>query len=364
VITILRVGTYPTKEKSSMGLHAAQLCKMEFVKTIFLAPREKSSRLNIGSNTRLIEGNFPSGAKLISNSYLILIAFQIKRIVNLLIFSLLGIKLLFLNKIHAIHIHSPMYILIAIVGFIGRKKIYITFHGTDFHRVKNAFWYKYLCFVFSRVFVISPDMIKDLAKIHGQNKVKLVRNGISLHKYINNNKPRSRQVIAVGVLKREKGFEFLIDAFTNLINKNLVNKYKLIIVGEGLLRTELQNKVDTLNMTKYIKLVGHKRLDELVQLYNESEVFVLSSISEGFPKVLLEALACGCNVVSTDVGAVKSILPHELLATHSNVDSLQKLILEVIKTKRGAIIDLNKFSWDSVISIYEEVYIEDLKCTP
>ena len=55
--TILRVGTYHTKEKSGMGLHAAQLCEIKFFKTIYLAPREKSKRLNIGPSTSLIEGN-------------------------------------------------------------------------------------------------------------------------------------------------------------------------------------------------------------------------------------------------------------------------------------------------------------------
>ena len=167
---------------------------------------------------------------------------------------------------------------------------------------------------------------------------------------------RKKQVIAVGELKVEKGFKYLIEAFSNL-KKNIIFKdYVLLIVGDGPLMESLQKQIQYLDMSKSIYLVGRKGRDDLIELYNQSEVFTLSSISEGFPKVLLEALSCGCKVVSTNVGAVQSVLPDIKLAEPKISKDLENLLLDCIINRNRLNVDINKFTWESVRKIYSDEY--------
>ena len=354
--TVLRVSTFPTIDKPGMGLHPSQLCDIDNFHTVFLAPKESSQRLKSKGSFELCEFEFLLEARPVKKGGFTKSTFHMKRILSLIRFSLYGIRLLFSREIDIVHIHSPMYMLIAFAGFILKKRVYITFHGTDFHRIKRSALYKEFGKIFTKAFVISPDMLKILSKMHGVDNVILVKNGINLDIYKNHHINRQKQIIAVGELKIEKGFEYLIDAFSNLIKNDSIQGYSLIIVGDGLLKESLQEKINSLNMSKIIHLLGRKNRDDLIDLYNQSEIFVLSSISEGFPKVLLEAASCGCNIVSTDVGAVRSVLPNVTLARPKVVYDLEVAIKNCVNFNCKPNIDLNKFSWRSVRATYYDEY--------
>ena len=354
--TVLRVSTFPTIEKPGMGLHPSQLCDLDNFYTVFLTPKESSQRQNANGSFELCEFDYLLDARPVVAGVFTKVVFHIKRILSLTRFSLYGMRLIFSRKIDIVHIHSPMYMLIALVGFILQKRVYITFHGTDFHRIKGSTLYRLFGKMFTKVFAISPDMLKILSKVHGSDNVILVRNGINLDIYKNHHINRKKQIIAVGELKIEKGFEYLIDAFSNLIKNNSIQEYSLVIVGDGLLQETLQEKINSLNMSNFIHLLGRKNRDDLIDLYNQSEIFVLSSISEGFPKVLLEAISCGCNIVSTDVGAVHSVLSNAILARPKKVQDLEVALKKCINFNCKLDIDLNKFSWEGVRATYYEEY--------
>ena len=256
-----------------------------------------------------------------------------------------------------------MFILIGLIGFLLKKKIYITFHGTDFHRIKNAKWYSLFSNIFDKVFIISPDMKEILSKIHKSNKVALVKNGIDLDVFQNFHHKRKKQIIAVGSLKYEKGYKYLIEAFNEMLNENIhLIDYRLIIVGEGLLRNDLKKQIVSANMKNNISLIGHRDRLEIIDLYNESELFVLSSISEGFPKVILEAMACGCPVLSSDIPVSKEIgREHATYFSNDEGSLLSKMINNAYLNY-----DFNKlsnaqkyartFNWDNSCSQLLKVY--------
>ena len=100
-------------------------------------------------------------------------------------------------------------------------------------------------------------------------------------------------VLAVGRLNTLKGFDVLIKSFATLESSG----WKLIIVGDGVEKESLLALIDKLNI-KNIELIGRRR--DVFEWYAKSSVFVLSSKREGFPNVLLEAMASGCAVVSFD----------------------------------------------------------------
>jgi glycosyltransferase involved in cell wall biosynthesis len=102
-------------------------------------------------------------------------------------------------------------------------------------------------------------------------------------------------VLAVGRLSKQKNFGLLIDSFECIKNQTSAN---LLILGEGDMRNELQDKIDRYNLVSRVELAGF--VDNPYAFMAQAKVFVMSSLFEGLPTVLIEALYCGANLVSTD----------------------------------------------------------------
>jgi glycosyltransferase involved in cell wall biosynthesis len=108
----------------------------------------------------------------------------------------------------------------------------------------------------------------------------------------------------VGRLTYEKGVEKLVDAFPHVISK--LPAARLIIVGDGPLRGEIETKIFKYGMEKFISITGW--LDNVELYLNEIKLLVLPSFTEGLPNILLEAMACGTPVLATPVGAIQDII--------------------------------------------------------
>lgn len=108
--------------------------------------------------------------------------------------------------------------------------------------------------------------------------------------------PSKKWVIAMGRLNYQKNFELLLTAFHQLADKH--PDWQLLIFGEGELRPKLENIVESLYLTDRVFLPG--LISNPISIMKKSDLFVLSSRFEGLPLVLLEALACGLPVISTN----------------------------------------------------------------
>lgn len=106
---------------------------------------------------------------------------------------------------------------------------------------------------------------------------------------------RKNVITAVGRLGSEKGFYYLIKAAA-ILNNSAVD-FKLVIVGEGRERKNLENFIHELQLDDKVELVGFQQ--NPYKFLSHSTIFVLSSLYEGFPNVLLEALALGIPSVAT-----------------------------------------------------------------
>jgi len=92
-----------------------------------------------------------------------------------------------------------------------------------------------------------------------------------------------------------KGFADLIRAMRELSRKR---RARLVILGDGPLRAELEALIVELGLTDVVSLQGY--VENPLKFFSRADVFVLSSHVEGLPNVLVEAMMCGCTPVSTD----------------------------------------------------------------
>ena len=102
-------------------------------------------------------------------------------------------------------------------------------------------------------------------------------------------------ILAVGRLVKQKNFSMLIHAFSEVVKST---NARLAILGEGPERHSLETEARSLRIEKHLLMPGW--VPNPYAYMSRSDLFVLSSNHEGFPNALVEALACGCPVVSTD----------------------------------------------------------------
>ena len=194
------------------------------------------------------------------------------------------------------------------------------------------------------------------------DKLFYVPNGVDTWIFRNHRKPRLRQVCMIGSLRWQKGYNYALSAFAQFAEKH--PDWQLVIAGEGPLRDELNQQVHQLDIDDKVRLLGTVDRATLISLLNQSSVLMLSSVSEGFPKVILEAMACGTPVVATDVGSCGEIVPGAgIVVPPKDVAALSKALCQLAENnavwqrysetacKRAA-----KYEWANVAARVEEIY--------
>lgn len=113
-------------------------------------------------------------------------------------------------------------------------------------------------------------------------------------------------IVTVGNLIPIKNQELLLDAF-DLFHKKHPHSH-LNIVGEGVLGTQLQEKVGLLGLEENVSFLGQLGREEILAVFQKSHLFAFTSISETFGVVCIEALASGLPVVTTDCGGPRDFI--------------------------------------------------------
>ena len=180
-------------------------------------------------------------------------------------------------------------------------------HAVDV-RHKGESILAWLSYFVSDVYVAVSDGIRQtMGNWWGirQEKIVLIYNGLDISKIQVKAKEGSikapahgiKRVVSVGRLSEEKQFSVLLKAIRNVCQKNQ-QSVELYIVGDGPLRAELEKSAEELGITKQVQFFGWQ--DNPYIYIVSADVFVLSSRFEGFGIVLVEALALGIPIVSTD----------------------------------------------------------------
>jgi len=137
---------------------------------------------------------------------------------------------------------------------------------------------------------------------------------------------------AVGRLSEEKGFDRLLDAVSRLVNEG--HNVGLIIAGEGHLQDALQDQVESLELQNRVHLAGY--LEDPRELYRAIDMYVLSSLREGLPNVVLEAMASQRTVVTTEVNGIPRLVQdghNGLVVPTANTEALTEGIRKCLLSK-------------------------------
>ena len=142
--------------------------------------------------------------------------------------------------------------------------------------------------------------------------------------------PTDLVVATVGSLTAVKQPGMLLDAFSHA--RREFSQMRLMFVGTGELEAELRARVRELELTECVTFVGAR--DDVPQVLAAADVYVCASKSEGMSNSLLEALAAGCALVTTDVGDHATIVRHEvegLVVAPGAVDELAWALLRLAR---------------------------------
>lgn len=166
----------------------------------------------------------------------------------------------------------------------------------------------------------------------GKSQSTLVRQELSI-------KESEFMIICVAGFRKQKGHKYLIEAINGLSNKDI----KLILVGDGALRADIEKQVKKLGLKSKVQFLGIRR--DIPELLNASDLFVLPSLWEGQGLVVIEAMASGLPVVATRVGGIPEFITNNegYLVETGNVDSLINGISYTIEGIR-----MNKFDKDEI----------------
>jgi len=267
------------------------------------------------------------------------------------------------------------------------KKIIFTIHGLPFNEDRSFLQKKliklltYLSALFShKIIIISKNELNEIKNwFFLSKKLYLIHNGIQKNNFLNKENARdyfkkqiknfpSEKTTWVGTiseLTKNKGLEYAINSFKELKEKN---NFIFIIIGEGEEKENLQNLIKKEGLENKIFIIGFiKNANTYLKAF---DIFLLSSIKEGLPYVLLEAGQAQNTIIATKTGGISEIIKDKeegFLIQPKDKKAITKKILfykenQEIREKMGEKIKIKieeKFSIQKMIEKTEKIYYKN-----
>lgn len=298
-----------------------------------------------------------------------------KKSLEAIIHTILAV--LYAKKTNAdiLHIHAiGPSLLVPFAKMLGLKVV-VTHHGADYDRKKwnKAAKYmlrkgeKYAAKYADKLIVISSKIKKDIAEKYGRTDTELIYNGVpeairrTTTEYITSKGLAPyKYILAVGRFVEEKGFDYLIDAYSELHPEG----YKLVIAGDSDHPTEYSIQLKEKAKEKGIVLTGFVKGKPLEELMTHARLFVLPSYHEGLPISLLEAMSYGKDVLVSDIEAnrLPELEETDIFKTGST-SSLKQSIEKKLQggQNKNREYAMYKYNWQNIATQTTDVYKTILK---
>ena len=201
-----------------------------------------------------------------------------------------------------------------------------------------------------------------------KQNIKVIPLGVDTKMFRFSPVPNNHEILAVGMHIKRKGFEYLIEAMSEIVKD--YPDAKLHMVGLGPQTQYLVHLTEKLGLSKHVIFHGRVSDEELLKLYKRCRVFCHPSLSESFSPVRLEAMAVGRPVVATTAasGSIEMIENGRtgFLVKPADVDALVNTIIKVLENyklckkmgKKAREIIEKRYSWDIVAKKYYKIYEE------
>lgn len=197
-----------------------------------------------------------------------------------------------------------------------------------------------------KIICVSDAVRRSLVKEYGfpGTKMFVVHNGVDVRTLIPSNRNSSAirdrlgidhhetVLVCVARLSPMKGLDVLLSSLHKLKNKG--HAFKAIIVGDGPLKSQLAEMIETYGLTGSVFLEGFQK--NVCQYLQMADVFVLSSYREGLPLSVLEAMACGLPCIVTDVGGNSEAVTNGqdgIIVSPGSIDKLSDAIEQLLSCK-------------------------------
>lgn len=327
---IVVTSSYPLKEGDFNGVFVHELCKAlkKDVEVLVVAPwvngvekEEVINGIKIFRHSQFFWNiNFAYGTdisrKLEKNPFLYFVS------PFFLIYQILLIKkLVRKHKVEIIHAQwlFPAGLAAVLYKIIFNKKIKIVVSllGADIWDFKKGWRAKIARFVLNKSNFVGTQnsaLLLEAKRLGLKNAGGVIPMGIDTNKFNpakfnfkikKNYNANGPLLLFVGTLIPRKGIYPLIVAAKEL--KKFHPEFKLLIIGDGDLKAIISSYIKANYLSNNICLLGGISYEKLPQFYATADIFILPSLSEGFPLVVMEALSSGANVVVSDIPAYSSL---------------------------------------------------------
>lgn len=244
------------------------------------------------------------------------------------------------DVIHA-NVGSILHILLVCLFFPKIRKLY-TVHNEPkllYHDnlIKKAIYkFAFKCGGFIPV-GISKTIQEEVAADFGLRikETRVVNNGVDTELFSFNPIKKNQDIIEIittGRLHKVKNQEQLIRVFSELIQ--VEPNLRLMVLGEGDTRAALEKQIHELGIIDYVSMPGMKK--NVSEYLQQADIYVSTSLTEGLPLSILEAMSCGLPVVATDVGGTKDIVNdgvNGFMISKNDDKALYEAILKLVISK-------------------------------
>ena len=174
-------------------------------------------------------------------------------------------------------------------------------------------------------------------------------------------------IVSVGRLAEQKGYQYLIEAIA--LVKDQIRNIKVYILGEGEDKNELLTQRDSLGLSNQIEFLGLVPQDQVPAILTKCDLFVLASLWEGLPTVVLEAMAVKVPVIATEIPGTNELVQDGItgwLVPPKDPKSLAQAIFNASTDPRkgetlaaNAYARLAQYRIDQVAKQYYELYLSN-----
>lgn len=228
------------------------------------------------------------------------------------------IKYLYVNKFDIVHCHSGGYGCVA-AKIAGIKDIIYTKHGVGYTQDelrKMSFTKKVSSFIVDKCVSMyialtkaDKEILVKFFKI-SPDKILVIPNGLNAP-VLPVKKKNDRKEKVIGTVTRlmpQKGLRYFIEAIPEIIKFDNTIKFK--IAGSGEQENELKELVNELNLNNNIEFMGY--IINIISFIDDLDIFVLPSVWEGFPYVILEAMLMKKPIIATDIFGINEIIDNNI----------------------------------------------------